>query len=239
MKTNKSIILLLFFFMVIFFSCEKRTTDVFIADSSSVNISGDYGEVTLKFKPGSMIVNQIEVIDDKSDLKIIQSIGEYGLIESEITKGYQMSQPQKYYSFKIEPNTISINDSVEIDITQQLLTNHIIRKEGLLYYIGTYENGTKVYNSLNLKVVEAEIYTAGEIKILLRNIFPFKGSFNFFYYNTKTKLEAENVGDNLYLVVYKGIKPEDSVVMLDVEIVPSSGDTLKNSTFSQRINIKQ
>jgi hypothetical protein len=236
MKKNKFIILVM---IPIFFSCKKIDNEVFIGDSPEVKISGVNGEVTIKFKENSMIINQIETIDKVSNIQIIQSISDIGLIESKMIRNHQISHPQKYLSFILDQENESINDSMDIEISQQLLTNHIVKINGGLYYLATFENGKKVYNSLNLKTIEAKIVNQDKLNLLLKNDFPFKGSFNFYNYNSKTKLEAKEIENNLFSVVYNGIKPEDSVVLIDVEILPFETDTLLNSTFTQRINIKQ
>lgn len=238
MQSEKFIILILTISLSIY-SCKGKEKEVFIGDNSIIKISGDFGEMSIKFRPGSMIIDQIETIDNKSDTKVIQSMSQIGLIKSGITKTNQPPQNQQYLSFELGPEKLTINDSMEMEISHQLLTNHIIKMKNSLYYIATYEDGKKVYNSLNLQVIDAEIVNPSELKLLLKNNFPFNGSLNFYNYDTKTNIEAKEIENNLYSVVYKGIKSEDSVVMIDVEILPAEGDTLVNSTFTQRINIKQ
>ncbi|MFC5193312.1 hypothetical protein ACFPIK_16185 [Algoriphagus aquatilis] len=239
MKRDNLIIILLVFLPITFFSCEKSKQEIFIGDNTSVKIVGDSGEVVLNFRRGSVNIDQIEIIDKSNNSKIVQSRSIFGLVETEMTEGFPVTKSKKYLSFSLDKEINPINDSMEIEVTQQLLTNHVIRNGEDLYYLGTYENGVKVYNSLNLKVVDAEIENPGELKLRLRNVFPFKGSLSFYHYNTKSKLETHEIDKDTYLVIYKGIGLEDSVVMLDVEIEPVSGDTLVSSTFTQRINIKQ
>lgn len=221
------------------FSCRAEEDVVFIGDNSIVQISGKFGEMNIKFKPGSMSIDQIEMIDNQSKTKVIHSIGNIGLIKSDVNKSNPQPQNLHYLSFELGPEKSTINDSMEMEITHQLLTNHIIKIKNSLYYLATYEDGEKVYNSLNLKVIDAEIVDPGELKLILKNIFPFKGSLNFYNYDTKTNLEAKEIAKNLYSVLYKGVKLEDSVVLIDVEILPAEGDTLVKSIFTQRINIKQ
>lgn len=239
MKITDLIIILSVILSSTFLSCIKKKEEIYIGTNRSVKISGDNGEVVLKFREGSMIIDQIEILDKEKRYHSIQSMNELGLIDSEVYKGDQEFLNQKYLSLKLNPGRTLIYDSLELEITQQLLTNHIIRNQGDLYYLSTYENGEKVYNSLNLKILDAEIEKRGELKLLLKNVFPFKGNLNFYKYDTKTKLETYTMKNGAYLVVYDGINTEDSVVMLDIEIVPSSEDTLVNSTFTQRININQ
>lgn len=238
MRSKKFYSLLLIISLSIF-SCKEDEKEVFIGDDSIINVSGDFGEMSIKFRPGSMFIDQIETIDNKSGTKVIQSMSQLGLIKSEITKTNQLPQNQQYLSFDLGVEKMIINDSMEMEISHQLVTNHIIKIKNRLYYIATYEDGKKIYNSLNLKVIDAEIVNTSELKLLLKNNFPFNGSLKFYNYNTKTKLEAKEIENNLYSVVYKGIKSEDTIVMIDVEILPTEGDTLLNSTFTQRINIKQ
>lgn len=226
-------------FLLFSFSCKESNREIRIGDSSTVKISGDFGDLNLEFKKGDMRLNEIDINYGKKDFQVKYQIDKLSLIKSQITRRGNESLTQNYISFITDPIKTILSDSSELEITQQLITNHIIKKEGNIFYIATYENGVKVYNSLNLKVIDAVGQNSGEIKFLLRNDFPFEGNFNFYNYDTKTKLEAKKIENNLYSVVYQGIKTEENILMLDVEIVPSPIDTLVKSTFTQRIKIKQ
>lgn len=239
MTKNNLKILIITLFLPICFSCKESTREIKIGDSSAVKISGDFGDLNLQFQKGSMSLAEIEIKYDKKDFQVKYEIDQLDLIKSQITRRGKESLAQNYISFQTDPIKTILNDSSELEIIQKLITNHIIKKEGNIFYIGTYENGVKVYNSLNLKVIDAVSENPDEIKILLRNDFPFEGNFNFYKYDTKTKLEAKKIENNLYSVVYKGIKSEENILMLDVEILPLPIDTLVRSTFTQRIKIKQ
>jgi hypothetical protein len=238
-RSKLLIIPIMIFGLITLFSCQKRTDDIFIGKNSKIKITSEYGEILLKFKEESMKIEKIEINDFKNDSQLTYETNDLNLIKTKTIKNQEKSQDQNYLSFRTDPEIRMLNDSLELEITQQLMTNHIIRNKESLYYLATYENGVKVYNSLNLKVIDAMIDSQNELKLLLKNNFQFNGHFNFYYYRTKTKLQVEKTGINEYSVVYGRIDPEESVIMIDIEVVPTLNDTLINSTFTQRINIKQ
>lgn len=230
-----TLIILLFFLS----RCVPDNSIIEIQNRSSVRLVGEYGEIELKFRDSSMLFSEVSILD-KSGSLIYNQIGrENGLIEGSSRIGEDKALGlRKFDSYFLEREKIPVNDTLFEEVYYDLYKTRELVANGKILYLDMYRNKVKQSNVLNFRVLDYEWDGGEKMVVLIRNYFPFNGDFNFYRINSREKLVSTKVDQNLYFVELIG-DPKIDKMSFDIEILPSSTDTLLHDVFTQEINVKR
>ncbi|MHA7129267.1 hypothetical protein [Algoriphagus namhaensis] len=232
-------VMFLILFPLYYWGCNSDKSTYNIRDKSSIKIVGQYGEIEIDFKDESMMVSQISIFDKNKKL-IYNQFGENdGLMAgSSIRDSGDSTKMRKFRSYSLDREKLLINDTLVEEIYNDLYTTRELVSNGRILYLEMYQNNMKRSNVLNFKLLDYEWIDDNNIKILIKNYFPFNGDFKFYYPNTDEKLLFRKIDQNLYLVDYF-IEDNSKKVLFDVEILPSNTDSLLRTVFTQQIMIEK
>lgn len=221
------------------FSCAPDNSIIEIKDKSSVRLVGEYGEIELKFRDSSILLSEISILDESGSLIYKQTGKENGLIEGGIRKGEDKSLDLRIFdSYFLKREKTPVNDTLIEEVYYDLYKTRELVTNGKILYLDMYRNKVKLSNVLNFRVLDHEWDGGEKMVVLIRNYFPFNGDFNFYRVNSREKLVSTKVDQNLYFVELIG-DPKIDKMSFDIEILPSSSDTLVHDVFTQEINIKR